>query len=62
MKLYCDEMIMELFYKQTKNKQIEILFNSLTDMSMCNSNSEIYCIANSMGFKKDYNNNCYIKK
>lgn len=61
MKVYCEDMIIEKFYKNTKNNQIEILFNALGLMSMCNSQSEIDVIANSMGYVFDFDKRGYIK-
>lgn len=61
MKVYCEDMIMDLFYNQTKNKQIEILTNALSLMSMCNAQTEVEVIAKSMGFEKSYEGGGYIK-
>lgn len=61
MKVYCTDMIMELFYKQTKNKQIEILTNALGLMGSSNSQTEVEVIAKSMGFERSYEGGGYIK-
>ena len=61
MKVYCADMIMDVFYNQTKNKQIETLINALSLMNMSNSQTEVEVIAKSMGFEKSYEGGRWIK-
>lgn len=52
MKLYCADMIMEIFYNKPLRKQVEILQDALSSMRAANWQTEADVLARAMGFEK----------